>query len=78
MSNLHPIFDDILRGFMAPQAVRAFDPFAPDLIPFHIRAQREDGTTVEQVIHAPNACTAVQQAISEGLCSIVCKPVAKK
>ena len=80
MSSLHPIFDDIVRGFVSPQAqaVRAFDPFVPGLLPFHIRAQREDGTTVEQVIHAPNACAAVQSAISEGLCSIVCKPAAKK
>ena len=74
MSNLHPIFDDVVRGFMSPQPVRAFDPFVPGLIPFHVRAMRDDGSAVEQVIHAPNSCAAVQQAINEGLCSIVCRP----
>ena len=77
MSALHPIFDDIVRSFVNPQAqaVRAFDPFVPGLLPFHIRAMRDDGTTVEQIIHAASSCAAVQQAINEGLCSIVCRPV---
>ena len=74
MSNLHPIFDDIVRSFASTQAVRAFDPFVPGLLPFHVRAMRDDGTTVEQIIHAPNSCAAVQQAMREGLCSIVCRP----
>ena len=77
MSALHPLFDDIVRSFVSPQAqaVRAFDPFVPGLIPFHVRALRDDGTSVEQVIHAANSCAAVQQAMREGLCSIVCRPV---
>ena len=77
MSSMHPIFDDIVRSFMSTQAqaVRAFDPFV--LLPFHIRGLRDDGTEVEQIVHAQSSCAAVQQAISEGLCSIVCRPAAK-